>query len=63
MGRRSLRLRKTLENEVYHRPNGAEMEESSGSRSSLEGEDGWAGEDRDGDLSNEASPEEARDEC
>ena len=27
---------------------GAEMEESSGSLSSLEGEDGWAGEDRDG---------------
>ena len=42
---------------------GAEMEESSGSLSSLEGEDGWAGEDRDGGLSNEASPEEARDEC
>ena len=38
------------------------MEESSGSLSSLEGEDGWAGEDRDGGLSKEASPEEARDE-
>ena len=34
------------------------MEESSGSLSSLEGEDGWAGEDRDGGLSKEASPEE-----
>ena len=42
---------------------GAEMEESSGSRSSLEGEDGRAGEDLDGGLSNEPSPEEARDEC
>ena len=38
------------------------MEESSGSLSSLEGEEGWAGEDHDGGLSKEASPEEAQDE-
>ena len=42
---------------------GAVMEESSGSLSSLEGEDGRVGEDRDGGLSKEPSPDEARDEC
>ena len=42
---------------------GAGIEVSSASLSSLEGEDGWAGEDRDGGLSYESSRDEARDEC
>ena len=42
---------------------GAGIDVSSASLSSREGEDGWVGEDRDGGLSNEASPDEARDEC
>ena len=41
---------------------GAEMEGSSGSLSSLEGEEGGAGEDRDGDSPKYSSSEEARDE-
>ena len=42
---------------------GAGIDDSSASLSSLEGEDGWEGEDRDGGLSNESSRDEARDEC
>ena len=42
---------------------GAGIDDSSTSLSSLEGEDGWVGEDRDGGLSKEPSPDEARDEC
>ena len=42
---------------------GAGIEVSSASLSSLEGEDGWVGEDRDGGLSYESSRDEARDEC
>ena len=42
---------------------GAGIEVSSASLSSLEGEDGWVGEDRDGGLSKVLSPDEARDEC
>ena len=42
---------------------GAGIEASSASLSSLEGEDGRVGEDRDGGLSKESSPDEARDEC
>ena len=42
---------------------GAGIEDSSASLSSLEGEDGWVGEDRDGGLSYESSRDEARDEC
>ena len=41
---------------------GAEMEGSSGSLSPLEGEEGGAGEDRDGDSPKYSSPEEAQDE-
>ena len=42
---------------------GAGIDDSSASLSSLEGEDGRVGEDRDGGLSYEASRDEARDEC
>ena len=42
---------------------GAGIEGSSASLSSLEGEDGRVREDRDGGLSKEPSPDEARDEC
>ena len=42
---------------------GAGIDDSSASLSSLEGEDGWVGEDRNGGLSNESSRDEARDEC
>ena len=42
---------------------GAGIEDSSASLSSLEGEDGRVGENRDGGLSKEPSPDEARDEC
>ena len=42
---------------------GAGIEVSSASLSSLEGEDGWLGEDRDGGVSYESSRDEARDEC
>ena len=41
---------------------GAGIEVSSASLSSLEGEDGRVGEDRDGGLPKESSPDEARDE-
>ena len=42
---------------------GAGIEDPSASLSSLGGEDGWVGEDLDGGLSREPSPDEARDEC
>ena len=42
---------------------GAGIEDSSASLSSLGGEDGRVGEDLDGGLSRESSPDEARDEC
>ena len=42
---------------------GAGIEDSSASLSSLEGEDERVGEDRDGGLSKEPSPDEAWDEC
>ena len=42
---------------------GAGIDVSSASLSSLEGEDGWVGDEGDGGLSNEASRDEARDEC
>ena len=42
---------------------GAGIDDSSASLSSLEGEDGRVGEDRDGGLSYEASRDEAWDEC
>ena len=42
---------------------GAGIDDSSAYLSSLEGEDGWVGEDRDGGLSYDSSRDEARDEC
>ena len=41
----------------------AGKEATSASLSCLEGEDGLVGEDRDGGLSKESSPDEALDEC
>ena len=63
MGRRSLGIREALEDKSIIALTGAGIEDSSASLSSLEGEDGRVGEDRDGGLSKEPSPDEARDEC
>ena len=63
MGRRRLTSGKLLRIKSIMALTGAGIDDSSASLFSLEGEDGRVGEDRDGGLSNEASRDEARDEC
>ena len=66
MGRRLLGIREAFEEKKKKSITaltGAVKEDSSASLSSLEGEDGLVGEDREGGLSKGLSPDEALDEC